>query len=134
MINGCKLIIKSKLYKHTSDGLHVFNGFLKNAEYQQLYKDCTCVISLLDDSYKYRISGTLIDALSANKPLISLNSICAKYYQTYFGSSIMIYDNFKELMVGIVNFRPSNDISPYSKKLKVTYRGDYIENVQKAFS
>ncbi|MBP6754965.1 MAG: hypothetical protein KA210_02370 [Bacteroidia bacterium] len=131
--NGCKLIIKSKLYKHSSEGLYVFNDFLESDEYYELYKNCTCVISLLNDSFEYRMSGTLIDALSANKPIMSLSSICANHYRKYFGNSIMIYDNFDELIEEIVNFRPSSAISSYPVELVVDYRAKYIDNIQKVF-
>lgn len=131
--NGCKLIIKSKLYKYSSEGLYVFNDFLESDEYYKLYKNCTCVISLLNNSFEYRMSGTLIDALSANKPIMSLRSVCADHYRTYFGNSIMIYDNFDELIEAVVNFYPSNVISSYPKELVVDYSANYIDSVQKVF-
>lgn len=132
--NGCKLIIKSKLYKYSSDGLYVFNDFLESDKYYRLYKNCTCVISLLNNSFEYRMSGTLIDALSANKPIMSLRSLCANHYHKLFGNNIMIYDNFDKLIMGIVNFNPSDNISSYSKEIINDYKANYKDNIQKVFS
>lgn len=130
---GCKLIIKSKLYNHSSDGLLVFNEFLENEVYYRLYANCTSIISLLNDSFEYRMSGTLIDALSAGKPIISLKSVCANHYRKYFGNSIMIYDNFDELIEGLVNFCPTTNVSPYPKEVIDDYKTSYIKSIQKIF-
>lgn len=131
--NKCKLIIKSKLYNFTSPGLIVFNKYLSNEEYYELYNKSICVISLFDETFEYRISGTLIDAISAEKQVITLNSLCTKYYQSLFPHVLMVCKNIDEIIDEILNFDLKDKLMSSTFTLISNYNQSYSNSVKNSF-
>jgi hypothetical protein len=131
--NNCKLFIKSKIYNYTSPGLNVFNKYLDEVEYYNLYNKSVCVLSILDDSFEYRISGTLIDAISAKKHIITLSTRCAEYYKKMFPLNITICDNIDDMISTIIKFNSNINPQQSSNNLISHYNKIYSDSVKKSF-
>ena len=93
-----KLYIKSKIYNHETSNLKVFNNFLDENSYNSLYNNCSGVLLLLDKAFEYRISGTMIDALSLGKIIISTNTSCAQFYSKDYPNMVKISYNTDDLI------------------------------------
>lgn len=71
--NEIRIIIKSKEYTYKNDYLTVFRGFIDKESYEDLILNSINVLLLFPDSYKYRSSGTLIDAIGSGKQVVGTN-------------------------------------------------------------
>ena len=131
--NNCRIIIKSKTFNFCSNGLIVFNKYLSEDEYFNLYNKSTCILSLLNDSFEYRISGTMIDAISAEKQIITLNTRCAEFYKNIFPNSINICKNIDDIILEIIKFNPQNNQIKPSINIISQYNKSYSDQVRKCF-
>lgn len=132
--SGCKLVIKSKYHKYTSLGLRVFNGYLSRYEYDQLYKESDCVLSIVDRNFNYRIGGTLIDAISCGKPVIAIRSLFAEYYHSMFGEGIVLCDDLDSFVGATIKFKDIKDSLYYSEASIDRYNILYKQMIAQSFS
>ncbi len=132
--SGCKLVIKSKCHNYNSIGLRVFNGYLSRHEYDQLYTESDCILSIVDSNFNYRISGTLIDAISSGKPVIAIRSLFAEYYQSMFGGSIILCDDVVSFVDAIIAFKKMKYGSCYSISSIDRYNNLYKQMISQSFS
>ncbi len=130
-----KLYIKSKIYNHETSNLKVFNNFLDENSYNSLYNNCSGILLLLDKTFEYRISGTMIDALSLGKIVISTNIACAQYYRKDYPNMVKISNNADDLILQLTNnnfnesqlmedhkrFRIDNSLNNLSKQFKYIF-------------
>lgn len=65
--NKITFLVKSKIQAYKSEYLKVFTGELSRKEYNNAFNNCSGVVILNNKNFKYRVSGTMIDALSYNK-------------------------------------------------------------------
>lgn len=69
--NHIHIVLKSKIYKYESEYLQVFNGYLADSEYNRLINSSQILLMPFPLHYKYRMSGTLVDAIVNKKKVIS---------------------------------------------------------------
>ena len=69
--NNIKLILKSQKNSFDNGYLKVVKGYISNEDYDQWINTSIGLVMLFPYSFKYRMSGTLMDALSNNKVLLS---------------------------------------------------------------
>lgn len=106
----CKIKCKSLNYK--SDFLEVNGDFIPKDEYERLYDNCKVVLIPFPISYKYRMSGCIVDAFSHHKPVVSSDLLLSNYYASKYGSIIRVGKNAEELVNSIISLiKTPNDIS-----------------------
>ena len=71
-----QIVLRSKKYKYNSNSLKVFNGYLNEEEYNDYYLKSAAIIIYYPTAFKYRYSGTLINAMLQNGKVL-INEIPA---------------------------------------------------------
>lgn len=97
--HNMKLIIRNSPELKVEDlkCVELIDGYLSNKEYEELYISCDMVLMLFPKSYKYRCSGTLVDALSYGKKVISSNISEAKFYEEEYPSLCKTFNNIEDI-------------------------------------
>ena len=119
--NHISIVIKERTSKNAT-GLRAFRiveDHLSDAEYNQLYKECDIVLMLFPQSYKYRCSGTLIDAFSYGKKVISSNITQSAYYSKHFPSLCTKFDSIEDigkLILNISKLDSKSDLKKFSNE------------------
>lgn len=103
----------------------VINGFMPIKEYVRLNEMADIILMPFPLDYKFRCSGTLIDALSARKKVISSNIIESAAYAKKFPSICKIYDDVSLIGKQILELYCENDIAVYNDF--VNYQ-EYMKN------
>lgn len=86
--NKIRTYIKCNEIEYNSEYLRVNGNFIANDEYDNLYSKTKVVLVPFPLTYKYRMSGCIVDAFSHHKPVISSNIALAEYYSSIYGSCI----------------------------------------------
>ncbi len=68
--NRITLLLRSKKYEYNNGYLKVINAYFTDEEYYSLYVNANCIILPFPKSFQYRMSGSIIDALSNGKKAI----------------------------------------------------------------
>lgn len=115
--NNLKVILKSRCHKFDNNHLVIISGFIDSKIYDDFISRAKCIFIPFPESFKSRVSGTLIDALSNNKCVIGTNiptimhsSMCYKHVIKIFNESSFVTD-IKE--VGKVFPSKSEDFSRF---------------------
>jgi glycosyltransferase involved in cell wall biosynthesis len=95
---GCKVILKSKKIIHKSATIETINGFIENSEYEQYYKKAKFILLPFKDSFNYRISGSLLEALSKGKVVIGNNSVMMQHYSHNYPYLCKCVNNTKDFL------------------------------------
>ena len=103
-------------------------GELSNKKYNEAYKSCTGVVILNDNKFVYRVSGTMVDALSYNKIVFALKTPSFNYYKNNNKKIIHFFNDPMDLLKKIIlqknrNFNLDEDFKKFrfnnsSTKLK----------------
>ncbi|PEF91604.1 MULTISPECIES: glycosyltransferase family 4 protein [Bacillus] len=95
------VVLRSKKYKFDNDNLKVISGYLPKEEYDYYTKKCKTVFVPLPNTFKYRVSGVIYDALSNYKVVIANNVPIVKHYE----------EKYPNLCIGV------NDVRGFFDKL-----------------
>ncbi len=97
--NNLKVLLKSKKHIFDNGNLTIITGFIDSSIYDDYISRAKCIFLPFSSSFQYRISGTLIDALSNNKciigtdiPVISQSSKCYPGVIRLYNESTFISD------------------------------------------
>ena len=118
--NNIQIIIRHNDKVDTSNlkAFYEINGFLSIDEYIRLNNMADIVFMPFPLNYKIRCSGTLIDALSARKKVISSNIIESAAYAKMFPSICKIYDNVSQVGHQILALNMEKNKNDYNKFIK----------------
>lgn len=98
-----KCLIKCKNVQYESEYLNIVSSFIPTEEYKRLYRECKVALVPFPLSYKYRMSGCIVDAFSCHKPVVSSNIELAKFYNKQYGNIIKPYSNVQDAINEIIN-------------------------------
>lgn len=90
--NNLHVVLKSTYNKFDNGYLQVFNGFVDKAIFDDYISKARCLFMPFPDSYKMRMSGTLMDALSNNKILLGTNIPIIKYSKIMYPNIVQVFD------------------------------------------
>ena len=65
--NNLKVLLKSRNYRYDNGYLKIISGFIDNSQYDDYMTRAKFILIPFPSTFKYRVSGTLIDALSNKK-------------------------------------------------------------------
>lgn len=90
--------IKQIIYKKKKKIIHQGNKFLSYRKYIENIETADVIIFLYPkDSYKYRCSGILIEAINLNKRIIAIRNEMIDYFVEKKIWDIMVFDNIENL-------------------------------------
>ena len=97
--NNIKVVLKSKRHKYDNGNLIIISGFIDSSLYDNYIAHAKCILMPFPTSFKFRMSGTLVDALSNNKsvigsdiPIISHSAKCYNNVIKIFNESTFVND------------------------------------------
>lgn len=93
-----KLVLRSRLKEFDNGNLKVIRGYLDKKDYDNYYNSCESVLVPLNKSFRYRMSGTLLDAISNGKVVLGSNVELINHYSRRYPSICKKYDSPEELI------------------------------------
>jgi hypothetical protein len=93
-----QFIIKLKNSNFKDDKLITINKYLSVEEYESYYQNAHIIWLPFPKNYRYRLSGTMIDALSTNKIVVGSNIPCFQTYSKRYPSLCKVADSIDELL------------------------------------
>ncbi len=97
-----EIILKSKSLKYTHENLIIINTYLEKDKYDFYINNAYAILILFPSTFKYRMSGTLIDAILNKKVVIGTNIPCINAFNERYPSVCKIANNLDEIL-NIVN-------------------------------
>jgi hypothetical protein len=81
-----KIILRSTKYEFDNDFLTVFKGRLEDSEYYEMILRSRCILVPFPEDFKYRVSGSVVDAFSNHKRVLGSSiPIIVEYHKLYPG-------------------------------------------------
>lgn len=102
---GKCVVIKSKKISFNNGYLRVENRRYTDEEYNYLFSNTKMVYLPFPKSYRYRMSGNIIDAFGAKKVVITTDIMLATYYSEKYPTICKIIDDARS----VINFIAEND-------------------------
>ena len=90
--NGLKVVLKSQKTKFDNGYLKIISGFIDSDIYDDYISRAKCIFLPFSLSFKSRMSGTLIDALSNNKSVIGTRIPAVIQAEKCYNSVLKIYN------------------------------------------
>lgn len=112
--NNINLKIKCRGYNYSSDCITIDGEFIPKNEYDALYSNCKLVLVPFPLSYKYRMSGCIVDAFSNHKVVVSTELELSKFYESKYGPIINTCRNAKDILFTIVDIVVNRKYAPDS--------------------
>lgn len=89
--SGLRVLLKSKVQTFDNGSLTVIKGWIDTDTYKKYYQNAKCVLVAFPQSYQYRVSATLIEAIRDKIPIIGADIQLIKYYNSIFPNICSIY-------------------------------------------
>lgn len=135
--SNCRVILKSAVVKFDNGALKVISGFLAQDIFNDYINNCECVFIPLPQNFRYRVSGTLIDALSNNKIVFGSDVPIVKWYSLLFPNICKIIntvDDFFKAVLSIDSMQ-KDELNCDFDRLREEHSIEAIENsLKKAFT
>jgi hypothetical protein len=96
--NNIRMFIKSRKTEFDNDYLVVKTGFIPIEDYHAMIDNCKIVYTPFPKSYKYRMSGSIIDSFSSHKRVVSSSFLLAEEYSRLYPNIIQVEDNPKDAL------------------------------------
>lgn len=111
--NGIKVLMRSREEHKSLSNVTIINGFLEKEVYDNYINSARYIFLATPDTYRYRLSGSMYDALSKNKPVLTTNKFYANEYEKKYPGLCIYVNNADELINYLVcrSVKNINDIS-----------------------
>jgi hypothetical protein len=130
--DGRKVILKSKDIKFDNGFLIVVNGFLEENVYKNYIKKSKCIYAPFPSTFRYRMSGTLVDAFSNNKIVLGSDIPLFKQYENDYPDICKTVKNADEFYKHVLNI--SKEIKPNQQKEFLCFQSKHSkENIMEVF-
>ncbi len=118
--NGYKLVLRSKKQEFDNGSLKVISGYLDRETYDTYYASCKSVLVPLNKNFCYRMSGTLVDALSNGKVVLGSDVELIKKYSEKYPSLCKKFDSAEDFvdklhLISRENNNIDSDINEYQE-------------------
>ena len=128
--NCKKVILKSKDKEFDNGYLKVFKGFLDKNVYDNYINKSECVIVPFPKVFRYRMSGTLVDAFSNDKIILGNDIPIIQTYAKKYPEICKIFASASDVAEEICLCRTSNGKESEFKKFKSDHS---IETLERTF-
>jgi hypothetical protein len=106
--NKIKLILRSSNLEYVSENITFFKGHLSVEEYTNLNCRATGILFLYPQTYKYRYSAGIVDALRFKKIIIGSNIPVILHFKKLYPNLCYSFDTIEELFSIIINSKNLN--------------------------
>lgn len=126
--NNCKkVILKSKEKEFDNGYLKVFKGFLDKNIYDNYINKSECVIVPFPKVFRYRMSGTLVDAFSNNKIVLGNDIPIIQTYAKKYPDICKIFINASDVAEEICLCKTSNGKELEFDKFKMEHSNEALK-------
>lgn len=110
--NNISILLRSKKYEYEDGYLKVVNNYFTDEEYHALYASAYAIVLLFPSSFKYRMSGSIIDALSKRKRVLLSDILLFRDYAERYPNVCRIGVRPKQ----VVEYIKKNQLGKASKE------------------
>lgn len=122
---GLRILLRSKKVEKKDGYVEVIKGFLEKDKYDELIAAGKTVFVPLPESYIYRLSGSIYDALSRNKLVYTTSKYYAKEYERRYPGTCKYVDSVEQLIESLQKYRHDDVTLSFQKFIE----GHSIETV-----
>lgn len=94
-----KILLRSATKKYYDEYLEVITGYLSSQKYDEYISSANSILIPFPDTFRYRESGSLIDALSNGIPVLGGRIPLLEVYSEQYPNICMTYTNIHELPI-----------------------------------
>jgi hypothetical protein len=120
-----RVVLKSKTIEFDNGYLKVFKGYIADDEYNEYIDHSECLYMPFSMTFRYRMSGTLVDALSNNKIVLGSDIPLMRYYANKYPSACKIVYGAKDIFEYILKLE-TDDASGEFKQFKESHSSKII--------
>lgn len=114
--SGKKVILKSRGVNFDNGFLKVVNGYLSDEEYNDYINHCESVLIPFPKTFRHRMSGTLVDALSNNKIVFGNDIPLMRYYGEKYPLTCKILTRTEDIFDYILDLKTTeNTIEEFNR-------------------
>lgn len=128
--NSQRVVLKSKEREFDDGYLKVIKGFLDKDIYDDYINKAECILVPFSQKFRYRMSGTLVDAFSNNKTVLGNNIPIIEMYAKKYPHICKVFMNEYEVAKAKCFFSLEKDVEVEFEKFKEEHS---VENLEKAF-
>lgn len=99
----CKVVLKSKTQEFDNGFLKVIKKYLDDDEYNEYINNSQSIYMPFPLSFRYRMSGTLVDALSNHKVVLASNIPLIQCYASKYPEVCKIINNAEDFFSYVLN-------------------------------
>lgn len=103
--NGCKVVLRSSSYSFDDGYLSVINGWLSDNEYNKYINTARCIFLPFPNTFRYRMSGSVVDAFSNHTVVIGSGIPLFNYYATVYKNICKVVNSSKEFCKIIIEMK-----------------------------
>ena len=111
-LSDMNVVAKSNSFKFKTEHVTIYNDYLTNDEYNYYLSNSNFILLPYSQSYNYRISAVLFEAMIMGKPVALLSNNTLKYYADIFRGKICLFSSVEEMEDKLKNFIP-NEMSSF---------------------
>lgn len=127
---GLRILLRSKTKQNSGGAVEVINGFLEREQYDELMAAGKTVFVPLPETYIYRLSGSIYDALSRGKIVFTTSKYYVEDYERRYPGTCYYVNSLEQLIIGLKehkgfsletsfqNFLEEHSIQTVARKVK----------------
>lgn len=128
-----KMLIKTKYIQYDDGYLKTISGFISVSEYDSYFAQCKIFYMPFPSTFQYRISGTLIDALSNGKLVIGTDIPILRQYSLRYPEICIIASSVEEFVSLLANLKYVQNNNDTNKFLSNHSKNNIILSFKKIF-
>ena len=118
-LNNLHIILRSKTINKQDGNVVVINGFMDKDKYDELLDSSTMIFVPLPKTYKYRLSGSIYDAFSRRKVVLTTSEFHVKEYQKYYPGICFFVSSIDDLInVLKKKYKVDEEVKSFNKFLE----------------
>lgn len=103
--NDCKVILRSKMNSFNDGYLIVINGWLSDKDYNNFINTAKCIFLPFPSSFRYRMSGSLVDAFSNHTIVIGSRIPLFNYYSMKYKNICKVVSSSYDFCSAIIELK-----------------------------
>jgi hypothetical protein len=117
--HNIRLVLRSQERQYNNnDVVEVLNKYVLNKDYEHYYIIANGVIIIYQQDYGYRVSGVLLDGLTAGKRVFGRNIPIVSYYAKKYPSNCIVFHTIEELFQKLIAYKDiAIDVGEYKSFL-----------------
>lgn len=96
--NNLRIVLRSKKLSFDDGYLKIINGFLEDSKYYNFILSAKSIFLPYPETFKYRMSGSLVDALSNNTAVIGTDIPLFRFFEKKYATTCVTVKSYEEFV------------------------------------